>query len=184
MKMLRDVRLALWRLGWRLRSHKVGSLQAGETFPDFCLRDLEDKAHRLSDFSGARYTALWFTNLCEDCRNKIPLLEELRREAGDRIRILAVSILEINDPLPRQIGPACSFPLLLDPEDIVSSKLGLQHPPNACPFHNLFIISDSGRIVFRHHLSALGPEKFRALWRSLLSEGQTAPKLNAAGDKP
>ncbi|OGS05405.1 MAG: hypothetical protein A3G41_04425 [Elusimicrobia bacterium RIFCSPLOWO2_12_FULL_59_9] len=178
-----NLKMALWKLTWPLRARWQKGGEVGSYFPDFALNDLAGARHALLENPAKKLTVLWFTNLCEDCRNKIPLLEELRQEAGDRIRILAVSILKIDDPLPRQVGPSCSFPLLLDPEDIVSWRLGLPHPPNACPLHNLFFVSVSGRIVFRHHLSAMGPEKFRALWRSLLSEGQTSPELNAAGDK-
>lgn len=162
--------MTFWRLGWKLRSRRAQGLQLGETFPDFSLRDLEGKAHRLSDLSSARYTVLWFTNFCQDCRARIPLLNELLQKAGENVRILAVSILDKDDPLPRQVAPECFFPILLDPEDVVGLKLGLAHPPNACPFHNLFVVSSSGQVAFRHHLSALGPENFRSLWNRLTAE--------------
>lgn len=174
MNALRAAYMALWRLGWKWRARGAGGLQVGDIFPDFSLRDLKGESHRLSDFSVARYTALWFTNLCEDCRNRIPLLEELRREAGDRVRVLAVSILDKDDPLPGQIGPSCSFPILLDPEDIVGRRLGLPHPPKACPFHNFFVVSRSGEIEFRHHLSAIAPNDFESLWGRLLKKEERA----------
>lgn len=157
---------ALWRLLWPLRARFRGGWAVGDVFPDFVLPDLSGRGHALSD-SGGRWTVLWFTNLCEDCRGRFPLLEELRREAGDRFRILAVSVLAPDDPLPRWVAPSCGFPILIDPDDAVGLQLGLAHPPGACPLFNLFIIDGTGRIAFKGHLSALAPERFRALWRGL-----------------
>lgn len=160
------VKLAAWRLLWPLRARLRGGLAPGSIFPDFALADTQGRRHALSD-AGGRATVLWFTNLCADCRAQIPALHELVDQAGDRYRVLAISILDPADPLPARVAGECRFPLLLDPEDIVSRRLGLAHPPGACPLTNLFLVSPSGRVLHRGHLSALGPERFRALWRSL-----------------
>lgn len=149
-----------------LRSLWGGGPETDSILPDFTLKDLTGGAHALSE-DPQRLTVLWFTNLCEDCQSKIPLLNELVRDAGDRYRVLAVSILAPADTLPLKVAPACDFPILLDPEDIVDRKLGLSHPPGTCPIHNLFIVSPSRRILFRHHLSALGRENFVSVWRRL-----------------
>jgi peroxiredoxin len=151
-----------WRRTWKLRSAFAGGLRVGELFPDFSLKDIEGRAYGLSDPTPARHTALWFTNLCEDCRARAPLLEELRREAGERLRVLAVSILPPEDPLSKQVGGSLGFPLLLDPEDIVGKRLGLAHPAGTCPMHNFFILDRKGRVRFRHHLSALKEPDLRA----------------------
>ncbi len=155
----------LWRLFWPLLSRFEGGLEVGDVFPDFTLRDTEGRAH--SPYDGRRQprTALWFTNLCEDCRARLPWLEELRQGAGERFRILAVSLLGSEESLPRQTAARCGFPVLLDPEDQVGKRLGLEHPPETCPIHNFFVLDESGRVLFKHHLSALKPEAFRALWR-------------------
>lgn len=149
--------LWLWRLLWPLRARMSRGLAVGSTFPDFSLSDTEGRTHRLSGGDG-RPTALWFTNFCADCRSRIPLL----REAAARARVLAVSILPVDDPLPLESAPGCGFPVLLDPEDVVGRRLGLPHPPGACPLHNFFVVDAAGRILLKHHLSALSPERFRA----------------------
>ena len=159
-----------WRRTWKLRSTFAGGLRVGELFPDFSLKDLEGRAYGLSDPTPARHTALWFTNLCEDCRARAPLLDELRREAGERFRVLAVSILGADETLPRQVSGRYGFPMLLDPEDIVATRLGLAHPPGTCPLHNFFILDWMGRVRLRHHLSALKDEDLRVLWRDCLKE--------------
>lgn len=161
----------LWRLTWPLQAAaSPGALRVGDAFPDFGLHDAEGHLHTLSEETEAEWTVLWFTNLCEDCRGKAPLLEELRTASGGRFRILAVSLLGDETALPLSVGLRVGFPILLDPGDAVAEELGLPHAPGACPLRNLFIVDRSRRIHFHHHLSAMTPEAFRALWRGLLSE--------------
>ncbi|MDP3543926.1 MAG: TlpA disulfide reductase family protein [Elusimicrobiota bacterium] len=150
---------------WPLRAWWHKGLEVGRYFPDFALDDEAGRSCSLSHNPAGKKTVVWLTNLCEDCRSKVPLLEELRLKADDRFRILAVSLLGDDETLPRQVSAQCGFPILLDPEDIVGRKLGLTHPPQTCPLHNLFILDRDRRIEFRHHLSALKPEAFRALWQ-------------------
>lgn len=159
--------LAVWRLLWPIRAWRHKGLEVGNLFPDFTLKDADGREFTLSDDPDGKRTVLWLTNLCEDCRAKVPLLEELRREAGERFRILAVSLLGDDAALPRQVSAQGGFPVLLDPEDIVEHKLGLAHPAGSCPLHNLYILEKDGRIAYRHHLSALKPETFRAIWSKM-----------------
>lgn len=153
--------LWLWRLLWPVRSRLSGGLAVGSVFPDFSLRDTEGNEHRLS--AGGRTTVLWFTNFCADCLSRAPLL----REAAGPARVLAVSILAPDDPVPLSEAPRMGFPVLLDPEDVVARRLGLAHPPGTCPLHNLFVVDGAGRVLLRHHLSAFAPEEFRRAWRGL-----------------
>ncbi len=161
------MRMELWRLLWPIRAWRHKGLEVGNIFPDFTLEDEAGRAFTLSDNPGGKRTVIWLTNLCEDCRAKVPLLEELRREAGGRFRILAVSLLGGDAALSRQVSAQCGFPILLDPADIVAHKLGLPHPAGSCPLHNLYILDKDGRIAYRHHLSALKPETFRAIWSKM-----------------
>ncbi len=154
----------LWRLSWKLRAMRKRGLQVGDLFPDFSLVDLQGRRHRMSDAFPKKCAVLWFTNLCEDCRSKIPLLEELQREAGDRAQILAVSLLGDDRTLPVEVAKSCDFPILMDPGDIVGRQLGLPHPAGACPLHNLFIVNKRGRIMFRHHLSAVKADALKMAW--------------------
>ena len=70
--------MRLWKLLWPLRARWQKGLEVGSYFPDFALNDLVGTRHALSDNPAGKMTVLWFTNLCEDCRGKIPLLEKLR----------------------------------------------------------------------------------------------------------
>ncbi|TBR16999.1 redoxin domain-containing protein, partial [bacterium] len=87
--------LRLWRLLWPLRSRLSRGLAVGSTFPDFALEDTAGRRHRLSAGDG-RPTALWFTNFCDDCLAQVPALRDIAGEA----RVLAVSILPVDDPRP------------------------------------------------------------------------------------
>lgn len=157
--------LWLWRALWPLRARLHPGAEAGAVFPDFALRDVAGLKHSLYDATPGILTLLWLTNLCEGCRAKIPLLRELLSESGGRLRVLAVSILAIDDPLPMRLAPDCGFPILLDPEDIVERKLGQTHPPGACPLRNLYVVDGAGTIRFKHHLSAVRPEELRRVLR-------------------
>lgn len=149
----------LWRFLRGVKSLGGGLYPEGALFPDFELRDVAGRVFRLEEIREP--AILWFTNLCEDCRARAPLLDEA---AAAGLRVLAVSILAFENPLPREFARSCSFPILLDPDDVVSRCLGLAHPPGTCPLHNLYVLDASQRVVFRHHLSAVDPERFRAVW--------------------
>jgi peroxiredoxin len=155
----------LWRKTWGVRAAIDSRRRQGEIFPDFTMTDVSGRSHTLSGSRGL--TVLWLTNLCEDCRSRVPLLREMV-SAG--LRVLAVSILPVDDPLPREFGKSAPFAVLLDPEDIVTRVLGLEHPQGTCPLHNLYIIDVERRILFRHHLSAVRPDEFRTAWRELAAQ--------------
>lgn len=157
----------LWRFLWPLRARLHPGADVGGCFPDFTLRDAQGRGYSLYDETPGVHTVLWLTNLCPDCQARIPLLEEARLESGGRVRVLAVSILTVDDPLPGQVASKCGFPILLDPENVVALRLGQAHPPGACPLRNLYIVDGSGTIRFKHHLSALRPDEFRTVWRKL-----------------
>ena len=160
-----SITLRVWKLLWPLRAWLHKGLDVGDYFPNFTLNDEAGRGYSLSDNPAGKRTVLWLTNLCADCRSKIPLLEELRLKAGGSFRILAISLLGDERALPCEVSAQCGFPILMDPTDIVAHKLGLIHPPQTCPLHNLYILDKEGRIVFRHHLSALKSDVFRALWQ-------------------
>lgn len=64
----------------------------------------------MSDNQEGSMTVVWLGNPCEACRSKVPLLEELRRETGDRFRMLAVSLLVDDAALSPEIPRSAAFP--------------------------------------------------------------------------
>lgn len=155
---------ALWRIVRTFRAAKATGLQKGDVIPDFSLLDVEGNRRSISDILPDKSAVLWLTNFCKDCRNRIPFLNDLVQKASDRYGVLAVSLLGNDLRWPQECARTASFPILIDPEDIVTRTFGLSHPPGACPLHNLFIVDRGGRVVYRHHLSALSWKKFRKVW--------------------
>ena len=162
------VRRLAWRVLWRVRSRYAKGLQVGDVLPNFSLPDAGGRVHSLSDVLPGKGLVLWFTNFCEDCRSKIPLLNEVVEKANSRFGVLAVSLLGEDVDWPVRCGETASFPFLIDAGDIAGRKLGLQHPGEGCPLYNVFFVGPSGRILFRHHLSALNSEQFRKIWQGFM----------------
>jgi len=161
----------LWRLGRAVRSIKANAPRVGDVFPSFSLQDTDGHRHALIDASPGIFTILWLTNLCEDCRSKIPLLNQLKQEVEGRFRVLAISLLGQDDLIPREVQGQCKFPILLDPDDLVGTIWGLPHPPSTCPLNNFFILDEKRHILFRHHLSALSPKGFRSILEKIEFQG-------------
>lgn len=157
----------IWRLSWSLRAGGAPGGAASGRLPDFTLMDTRGGRHSLYCAAPHALTMVWFTNLCADCLSRRDLLGEVVREADARIRVLAVSLLPVDDPLAWEVARTARFPILLDPDDVVTTRLGLAHPPATCPLRNLYIVDGAGKVRFRHHLSAVAPDEFRSTWRSL-----------------
>lgn len=144
-----------WRMTWPWRAKLQENRGPGSVMPDFELQGVDGRRYRLSDDGGKR-TLLWFTNLCDGCQKRAPLLNELLEKAGSILRVLAVNILPEEDTA-RRLSPTLKFPILLDPEDIVQKRLGIAHPPGTCPLRNLYVIAPGRTVLLKHHLSALKP---------------------------
>lgn len=157
----------VWRLFWPLRAGASPGGAVPARLPDFSLTDTCGGRHSLYDGAPGALTLVWFTNLCPDCLARRELLEEVGLGGGSRIRVLAVSLLPVDDPIARGVARTARFPILLDPDDVVTNRLGLAHPPATCPLRNLYIVDGTGEVRYRHHLSAVDPAAFRAAWRSL-----------------
>lgn len=169
-KLLRDL---FWKAAiharWLLPSSRGTGIEIGQRIPDFILSDLSGQSVTLSKTFPKKAAVLWLTNLCSSCEEKISLLQGVHETRGGRVDIFAISTLGEDRATPERILQThrMTFPLLMDPEDWVGRELKLEHPAGACPMYNLLIIDQSGRVRFRHHLSAIGDEKFLKLLRSI-----------------
>jgi len=125
--------------------------RAGFPAPDFSLRDLDGRVHRLSDYRGkVVFLNLWAT-WCPPCREEMPSMEHLhQRLRGQDFVMLAVSEDEAGvtavQPFAREMG--LTFPILLDARGTLPARYGVTGFPET------FLIDRSGRVV--HHV--IGPE--------------------------
>lgn len=153
---------------WLLPNFRGTGVELGQRIPDFTLSDISGHTHTLSKVFPKKAAVLWLTNLCAGCEERISLLQGIHESDHERLAIFAVSTLGDDRLTPERIlrGHRMTFPLLLDPEDWVGKELKLEHPSGACPRYNLLILDRTGRVAFRHHLSAIGDEKFHEALRA------------------
>jgi peroxiredoxin len=156
-------------LRWLLRSPKKTGAEVGQRIPDFTLSNIAGRPVTLSKTFPKKAAVLWLTNLCSSCEEKIGLLQRVYETQGDRLEIFAISTLGDDMATPKRILQThrMTFPLLMDPEDWVGKELKLEHPAGACPMYNLLILDRAGCVRFRHHLSAIGNEKFLNFLRAV-----------------
>ena len=64
----------------------------GKQAPDFILKDIMGKEHKLSGYAGKNVMVVFWATWCGPCRMEIPHLKELRSQIGeDKLAILALS---------------------------------------------------------------------------------------------
>jgi len=129
--------------------------RAGFPAPDFTLKDLQGRTHRLSDFRGkVVFLNVWAT-WCPPCRIEMPSMERLHRRFRDRgLVVLAVSEDENGtaavQPFIDEMG--LTFPILLDEDGVIPPRYGVTGYPET------FIIDREGRVV-QH---TIGPEDWKS----------------------
>lgn len=150
------------RARWLFRSPRKEGAEIGDRVPDFMLSDLAGRSFTLLENFSTKGAVLWLTNLCSSCEERISLLQRIYEKHRDRIEIFALSTLAEDRATPERIlrTHRMTFPLLLDPGDWVGKRLGLPHPPGACPLYNLLILDSSGIVRFKSHLSAISDQTF------------------------
>jgi len=162
--------LAFWKLKFRLLS-RFQDRSAKTHVPEMRFEEADGTPVSVSDrLAGKKGALLWMTNLCEDCRRRTAFLQEIHAEYGDRIGILAVSVLTGDRETPAEVRRTLSFGfgLLEDPADEIANVLGYAHPPGACPLFNLLLFDANGKIRHKTHLSAVKDDKLREELAKLL----------------
>jgi len=103
------------------------TLQARKPFPvDFALPDLHGQTVRLADLRGKVVLLNFWATWCAPCRVEMPSMNALYHTYRDKgFELLAISMdvfgKEAVAPFVAQYG--LTFPVLLDPQDTVSSRL-------------------------------------------------------------
>jgi peroxiredoxin len=107
---------------------KRDGLDAGTPAPDFALKDVEGKTHRLSDLRGTPVLLVLSDCDCVPCQELSPKLEALHRERSD-VEFLMISRGEpkVNRKKAREHG--LTFPVLLQRHWEVSKKYAIFGTP-------------------------------------------------------
>jgi peroxiredoxin len=156
--------------------------RAGFPAPDFSLRDLDGRVHRLSDFRGkVVFLNLWAT-WCPPCRMEMPSMERLhQRLRGKDFVLLAVSEDDAEaaavQAFVQEMG--LTFPILLDADGKLPPRYGVTGYPET------FLIDRGGRVV--NH--TIGPEDWdsEAVYQfilQLLQQNPESPQVTRAQQQP
>ena len=121
----------------------------GKNAPDFSVKDIDGKTHKLSDYSGRNVMVVFWATWCPACNLEIPHLIELRKTLPhDKLAILAISneeperlkqfteakginytVASLGDsPLPKPFADVTAIPttFFIDPEgNIKFAALGV-----------------------------------------------------------
>lgn len=131
--------------------------------PDFTLRDIDGKPHRLSDYRGKVVLVNFWATWCPPCRAEMPSIEKLYASMkGKPFVVLALDQGEsINNVFAfmGQLSPSPTFPVLLDRKSQVAQAFGVMGIPST------FLIDRQGHIVAK----AIGGRSYdSAAMRSLV----------------
>lgn len=139
--------LLLQRLGYLLSAPAIlpGEVQTRQPFPiDFMLPDLRDQPIRLSDLHGRVVLLNFWATWCPPCRAEMPSMHALYQEYREQgFEILAISSdvegKETVAPFVERLG--LTFPMLLDPRNVVGTQLGVRGIPTS------YVLDKQGRMV-------------------------------------
>jgi peroxiredoxin len=119
--------------------------RARAPFPvDFALPDLQGQTVRLSDQRGKVVLINFWATWCYPCRSEMPSMNALYQDYRDKgFEILAISSdvqgKDVVAPFVEEYR--LTFPVLLDPRDIVGTRLGVQGIPTS------YLLDKNGRIA-------------------------------------
>ena len=131
---------------------------AANKFPDFRLKDLNNKFQSLSDLKGDKITIVDFwATWCKPCARALPKLNMLHQKYADR----GVSFIGVNVDSPRnssKIKPFANsykikYPIVRDPNSSFSGEV------NVSSFPTLLIVNSENKIVYTHQGYRSGDEK-------------------------
>lgn len=109
------------------------ALQARQPFPvDFTLPDLQGNSIRLSDFRGQVVLVNFWATWCYPCRAEMPSMQALYQDYHHKgFTILAIASdvqgAEVVAPFVQEYK--LTFPILLDPENVVGTRLQVRGIP-------------------------------------------------------
>ncbi|MED3623615.1 peroxiredoxin family protein [Neobacillus thermocopriae] len=97
-------------------------LSVGAKAPDFELKTLSGDSVKLSDLKGKKVMLNFWATWCPPCKEEMPAMEKLHKEAGEDLLILAVNIDPHLDVQGFVNENKLTFPILLDTDDTVNEK--------------------------------------------------------------
>ncbi len=127
------------------QSRSIYELEKKSTAPDFTLRDVEGKTHKLSDYRGKVVMINFWATWCPPCRYELPSMqrayEKLKRSD---VEFLAINLGEDADTIFTFTADyPVTFPLLMDLDSSVSNM----YPVIGLP--TTYFVNPEGQLVYR-----------------------------------
>jgi peroxiredoxin len=118
----------------------------GKTAPDFALKDLAGREHKLSDYRGKKVMVVFWATWCPPCKMEVPDLVKLRNDlAEDKLAMLAISA-EKADLLARFVEQKINYTVLLDTGNM-PTPFGFMRIYQTIGVPCSFFIDSEGKII-------------------------------------
>lgn len=122
----------------------IGKPQVGKPAPDFAVKDVNGKEHKLADYRGKVVLVVFWATWCPPCMQEVPSLKRLQTKYGARgLNILAFSV----DSRPEKVLPdfisknSINYQVLVSSEQAEKAYGGIEGIPTA------FLIDREGKLV-------------------------------------
>lgn len=127
-----------------LHGFRMVSFKRSIAAPEFNLKNLNRVSVKLAQFRGDYILLNFWATWCPPCINEMPSMEQLQQKyKGRGFQVVAISL----DKEPREKVAAfvarlkLTFPILLDPDGIVSEPYGANELPST------YILDPEGRVI-------------------------------------
>lgn len=118
------------------------------TRPDLEFRDLDGRAHKLSEWNGKLLLLNFWATWCAPCIKEIPLLVEAQKTYGARgLQVVGIAMDETAAVREFQARMHMSYPIMIGAAEIVGAMDQLGNELGALPFSVL--VAPDGRILAR-----------------------------------
>jgi len=127
-----------------LLTEQPGSLEVGDTAPNFRLKTVDGETIELADYRGKKHVILNFwATWCPPCVAEMPEFQNAYEQHSDELVVLGVDLMESTDAVQQFLDDEVdvSYPILLDPNGEVSGGYRLFTQPTT------YFIDKQGQIA-------------------------------------
>ena len=130
---------------------------SGKALPDASLDLLAGGRARLADYRGKPLVLNVWASWCPPCAQEMPAFQQVHEAMGDKVQIVGLDRNDSRDAASDFVTARhITYPLLFDPDDVVSPQLGIAVMPTT-----LFVSADG--VVVKSHAGALSAEELTKL---------------------